>query len=262
MLYTVFILSNQNSNFFAIMENVTLYIWRSEDGKESEPVDQDTLITLAKQGVITPHCSVRNQFLPNWARATDYDFLEEFLRPVVQKERDAKENTFGKRLKRRIFLEAENTLDMDGRLGKTSPELAPAAPLFFRLMALLFDLVLLAIWTIALFFVCAFLFARGILNADNAFYVGFGVWWFTLVLYFTVCMSAFTQTFGQRCWGIFLIRKDGYPHGVGRAFFYFVFLLTLGIFTPFAIFGVGRSLQEIFTSTRMVRSISEGKKRD
>jgi len=60
-----------------------------------------------------------------------------------------------------------------------------------------------------------------------------------------------------------LVRNSGQEFWVGRIFFYFIFMLLFGIFTPIFVYVTpsGRSLQEIFTKTRMVKIVFDEKLR-
>ncbi|MGI5923294.1 MAG: RDD family protein [Lentisphaeria bacterium] len=231
-----------------------LYLVKNEAGEEMGPVNQDTLVTWAKDGKITPGCKVRSTLIPQWGAAGSVDFLKPFILAQQETAIRKKQNSLVNIIKRRIFLRAENIMTNSG-LVKVRPETYPSASLLLRYMAGLTDTLLMILLAAAISYLFTLLFRHGVFGKELVFYVGFGVFWVLCLLYFTLTIAYCTQTLGQRSWGIFLIKQDGQPFWAGRAFFYTIFMIPLGIFSAlFVLTGEKKlSAQEHLTGTRMVR---------
>jgi len=244
------------------MANERLFIVKTEDGKELEPVSQETLVKWTEQGRITLGCKIRSTLVPNWDPAIEVPFLKPMLKTKLAEKVEEEHNTFFTRLKARINLRVEAVEATNG-LVKTDVASYPTAELWIRTMAGITDLLILTAWAAAIYLACAWLFAKQILGPGSVFYMGFMFFWTTSLLYYILSMSLKTQTPGQKCWGIFLIRNNGEDFWMGRVFFYIMLCIPCVIFTPFFIYGSpsGRSLQEILTKTRMVKIVFDAQKR-
>lgn len=231
-----------------------LYLVKNEAGEEMGPVDQEALVNWAKEGKITPGCKVRSTLIPQWGAAGSVDFLKPFIFAQQEAAIRKKQNSIVNIIKRRIFLRAEDLM-ADGGLVKVRPETYPSASLLLRYLAGLTDTLLMLLLAAAISYLFTLLFRHGIFGKELVFYVGFGVFWVLCLLYFTLTIAYGTQTIGQRSWGIFLIKLDGQPFWVGRAFFYTIFMIPLGIFSALFVLTSEKKLsaQEHLTGTRMVR---------
>ncbi|MBQ6473269.1 MAG: RDD family protein [Victivallales bacterium] len=242
------------------MANTRLYFLKNEAGEQIGPLDEEALVRLAQEGKVTLNCQVRPTLLPTWNKALDVPFLKPILKQELARQVEQQHNTPWTRLKARLTLRAPESSDSFG-LTKKDANNYPAASLGLRLAAGLTDVLILAVWALLLFLGFAWLFSRQLISPDAVFYIGFTIWWLSVLFYYTLGMSWMAQTPGQRFWGIFLLRRDNLKFWCGRTFFYTLFLLLSGIFTPLFVLTTGCSLAELITGTRMVRIIfqDEGK---
>ncbi|MDD4539577.1 MAG: RDD family protein [Lentisphaeria bacterium] len=236
------------------MASERLYLVKNEAGEEMGPADQDALVIWAKDGKITPGCKVRSTLIPQWEAAGSVDFLKPFILAQQEAAVRKKQNSIVNIIKRRIFLRAEDIM-ADSGLVKVRLENYPRANLLVRYMAGLTDTVMMALLAAGIAYLCTLLFQHSVFGKEQIFYVGFSLFWVLCLLYFTLSIAYCTQTLGQRYWGIFLIKQDGQSFWVGRAFFYTIFMIPLGIFSAlFALTSENKlSAQEYLTGTRMVK---------
>ena len=244
------------------MANDRLFMVRNSDGEEFGPIDQQTVVKLAETGKITLESKIRSTLVNKWDPAIELDAIKPILKAQLSSQVEKKNNTLWNRIKARINLRVRN-MD-DGRtngLVRTDTAAAPTAPVAFRILAALTDWLILAVWFVILYLLFAWMFAHKIIGGNSIFYIGFLIYWTSILLYFTLSISLNTQTPGQRFWGIYLIRNDGDSFWIGRVFFYVVFMFPFGIFTPLFIYATpsGRSFQEILTKTRVVKLVLQRK---
>lgn len=207
-----------------------MYLAQNEAGEEFGPADQDTLIRWAEEGKINAFCKVRTTLIPKWDKAVDIPFLKPLLIAQVEEQLRKKHDSFFARLKKRVTLCAEDVVQTNA-LVKVKLETFNNASLPHRFMAGLIDTGVIIIGAILIYLFFALLFYLGIVGPENVFYLGFIVFWVWLLMYFTLSISLAVQTIGQRFWGIFLVRLDGRPFGMGRAFCYTLFLIPFGWLT-------------------------------
>jgi uncharacterized RDD family membrane protein YckC len=238
-----------------------LYILKTVDGQEYGPIDQDTLVRWAESGRITGFCQVRSTLLPRWENACDIPFLREIL--LAQMEEEERESrSLWQKLKGRATMRAVEAASFGG-LHHVRPKDFEPAGIVMRFLAGLFDAGVMLGFGIVLYLLFALLYSLGLLYANEAFYLGFIVFYIGVMLYFMLGIAVYAQTVGQHFWGVILIHRDGTQFYVGRAFVYTLFLLCCGPLTPLFMYLAPsrRSLQEIVTGTRMVRVKLVGKRR-
>jgi uncharacterized RDD family membrane protein YckC len=231
-----------------------MYLAQNEAGEEFGPADQDTLIRWAEEGKINAFCKVRTTLIPKWDKAVDIPFLKPLLIAQVEEQLRKKHDSFFARLKKRVTLCAEDVVQTNA-LVKVKLETFNNASLPHRFMAGLIDTGVIIIGAILIYLFFALLFYLGIVGPENVFYLGFIVFWVWLLMYFTLSISLAVQTIGQRFWGIFLVRLDGRPFGMGRAFCYTLFLIPFGWLTvPVGMFKrTYRGIPEKISYTRMAK---------
>ncbi len=246
------------------MAGERLYIVRTPSGEEFEPADEMTLVKWAEQGRITLDCKIRSTMIPKWENALELSFLKPILRQKLAEKVENQHDTFMNKVLARIRLRYEDF--GKGATNGLSVEDAAAQPtseIWMRIAAGITDIVFLAAIGLVYYLLFAWFFSRGILSGNNVFYIGFIVYWTTVLCYYLLNISIKTQTPGQRFWGIYLVRNSGQDFWIGRVFFYFIFMIIFGITTPIFVYvsGSGRSLQEILTGTRMVKIVFDEKRR-
>jgi len=236
------------------MATERLYLVKNEAGEEMGPADQETLVSWARDHKITPACKVRLTLIPQWEAAGNVDFLKPFILAQQEAAVKKKQNSIVNIIKRRIGLRAEDVMT-DSGLVKVRLESYPRASLLVRYVAGLTDAILMTLLGAGIAYLCTILFQHGVFGKEQIFYVGFSVFWVFCLLYFALSIAYCSQTLGQRYWGIFLIKQDGQSFWVGRAFFYTIFMLPLGLFSAlFALTSEKKlSAQEYLTGTRMVK---------
>ena len=245
------------------MANDRLFIVRTSDGEEIGPVDQQTVVKLAESGRINLESKIRSTLVNKWEPAIELDAIKPILKAQLQTRVEQKNNTTWNKIKARINLKVRKMDD-----GKTSglvrmdPASAPNASLGLRVCAAITDWLILAAWFVVLYLIFAWMFAHKIIGGDSIFYIGFLIYWTTLLLYFILNIAITSQTPGQRFWGIYLVCRDGDNLWIGRIFFYTLFMLLFGIFSPLFIYATpsAKTCQEILTKTRMARILLQNKK--
>ncbi|MFA6814778.1 MAG: RDD family protein [Lentisphaeria bacterium] len=227
------------------------YIVQKEDGEEIGPFNQETLIELTKQGKITILCNVRNKLLPQWENAGHVAFLKPLLKEKIEAIAHPKLTLWEK-----IKKKTTRRCDYITRIKEVQNTKFHKAKLYLRILAGLTDIITLGILFIlasAATFACV---KAKLLTAESA---GTDLLAFCVLLYFfyyIIMISLFTQTVGQKMWGIFLMRgEDDIPFYAGRIFFYALFLPFFALITPItAQTNSGhRSWQEYFTDLSLVK---------
>jgi len=246
------------------MAGERLYLVKTPDGSEYEPVDENTLVRWAEEGKVTLDCKVRTTLVPNWEPAIEVPALKPILKKRLVEKIENQHDTFLNKVKRRIMLRYEDFSTGTNGLSKEDPAAMPTAEIWLRVAAGITDFIILFAVFVLYHLICAWMFANEIIvDGDSVFYLGFIAYWITVLCYYLVNISLFTQTPGQRFWGIYLVRNLGQDFWVGRVFFYFLFMLPFGIFTPIFVYVTpsGRSLQEILTKTRVVKIVFDENRR-
>ena len=245
------------------MANDRLFIVRTSNGEEIGPIDQQSVVKLAESGRIDLDSKIRSTLVNKWEPAIELDAIKPILKAKLQSQVEKKNNTAWTRIKARINLKVRNIEDRKtSGLVHADAASAPAASLGLRIGAALTDWVILGALFVILYLIFAWLFAHKVIGGHSIFYIGFLIYWTSLLFYFILSIYLNVQTPGQRCWGIYLVCNDGDSLWMGRIFFYVLFMLLFGILSPLFIFVApsGKSLQEIFTKTRMVKILYQQKK--
>jgi uncharacterized RDD family membrane protein YckC len=234
------------------------------EAEEHGPISPDVLIEWVGNGRVQPKTQVRNSMINKWREAKDYDFLADaFLKQKTafeqnKPEKDGNNSGYLKKSGLRTAKEGENVGKEEVLTAFKNPFLPDPAPVSLRILAALFDYILIG-GVITCFFVIGFFFT-GIsfdLTLNPALYLFCFIFFIFLLTYYTVCLGKFAQTFGMWFWGILIVRKgdDAGPVYLGRAFLYTALMLIFGILSPFFIYVSGgkRALHDIFSGTQVVR---------
>ena len=237
------------------MANERSYLVKTETGEEIGPIDQEALVKLAENGRITPYAQVRSVLVPRWEKAVNMPFLKQLLIEEQAKRVLAKKVPWWIRIKNRATLRAEDSVALS-TLVQVRAESFDRAPLLSRIFAAMIDLLIVVVGCLFLTGCCYILLKQEVLTTDNAAYVLLLLCWFWINFYYIFTISVKTQTVGQKFWGIFLVRTNSMKFFAGRTFFYLMFMILFGFFTPLHIKFTPskRSLQEILTGTKMVKT--------
>ena len=243
-----------NINRALTMANEKMYLAQNEAGEEFGPADQDTLIRWAQEGKINAFGKVRPTLLPKWEQAVNLPFLRPLLIDQVEQKLREQHDSLLIRLKKRVTMCAEDVVSTNA-LVKIKLETFANASLTHRFLAGLMDAGVILAGAILIYLFFALLFYLGLVGPGKVYYFGFIIFWLWLLLYFVLSIALNVQTFGQRFWGIFLIRLDGRPFWMGRAFFFTLFLIPFGWLT--ILIGMFkdsyRGLPEKISYTRMAK---------
>ncbi len=238
-----------------VMANERSYLVKTETGEELGPVDQEALVRLTENGRITPDALVRSVLVPRWDKAVNIPFLKPLLLEKQVQRIMEKEVPWSVRIKNRATLRAEDSIAMNS-LVKVRAENFDRAPIFSRIFAAIIDLFVVMIGCLLLTGCCYILLKQEVLTTENAAYFLLLLCWFWINFYYVFMISVKTQTIGQKFWGIFLVRNNSMKFFSGRSFFYLMFMILFGFFTPLhtKFTPSKRSFQEILTGTRMVKT--------
>ena len=232
------------------------------EAEELGPISSDVLLKWVENGRVLPATQVRNSMINKWHRAEEYDFLaESFLKQSTdlgQNENSSHDDKKGLLKKSLRTVKEENNVDGEDNLTSyKNPFLPDPSPISLRVFAALFDYILIFGVISCFFIIASFVGVISNFNINLLFYLFFFVSFTFWISYFSFCFGVFAQTFGMWFWGTLLIRNgdDAKPVYLGRAFWYTVLMLILGIFSPFFIYisGRKRALHDIFSSTQVVR---------
>ncbi len=237
------------------MANERSYIVKLENGEEFGPIDQEALVRQAESGRINYQAQVRSVLVPRWEKAVNLPFLKPILQSQLEKALLAEKLSFWGKIVRRATLKVDGTV-ATGSLVKVKAESFERAKMFVRVMAAILDLLVLFIGTLFLTGLCYALLKMQVLTTYNAAYFLLLMNFAWLMGYYILFVTLNVQTLGQKFWGIFLVRLTGEKFYYGRVFFYTIFLLFFGLFTPFHVLlsPSKRSWQEILTGTKMVKT--------
>lgn len=239
------------------MAHERLFLIKYPDGTTSEPMDQQAVVRHAETGDITLECFIRSTLVNKWDRASDFEPISDILNKQLIARVEAKNDNWLTYVKARINLRVEDLEATKNGLVKPNTVTIPTADMFVRLLATLTDCLILGFIGVIYYLICAWCFEQKVLSGNNVFYVGFTAYWLTIVIYYIFSIYLAKQTPGQRYWGIYLVKENGEQFWLGRIFFYILFMFPFGLFTPLFVLATksGKSLQEIFTSTRMVKIV-------
>ncbi|NLF94726.1 MAG: RDD family protein [Oligosphaeraceae bacterium] len=237
------------------MANERSYIVKLESGEEFGPVEQEVLVRYAETGRINYQTKVRSVLVPRWEKAVNLPFLKAILQSQLEQALLSEKLSLWGRIMRRATLKVDATAST-GSLVQVKAENFERAKLLPRILAALFDLLLLFAGSLLLTTFCYVLLKMQILTSYNAAYVLLLLCFAWLLGYYILLITLQVQTPGQKFWGIFLVRLSGEKFYYGRVFCYTLLLLLFGVFTPFHILisPSGRSWQEILTGTKMVKT--------
>jgi uncharacterized RDD family membrane protein YckC len=231
--------------------NSRKYLVKMADGQTSEPCSQDDLMSLAEAGELLPDSQVRSDLVPLWGPASGLIFLK----PIFKEQALQAESNQGnvEKMRRRLTRKANVLKSYTHSLLQSTFHFSPA-PASLRLLAGFSDLMLILLY--------ALIIAGGATgavqmdcDATMAFQVGSAILYLGILLYFTLTLGFKAQTCGQWFWGLMIVRADGDPVYLGRAFIAALGTMLFGLLTPITAFVLPakRALPELISGTRLVR---------
>ena len=223
------------------------YIIRTPEGAEYGPADEATLIKWAGAGRIKADFEIRNEVMRKWHTAAETPFLKNVLRDRELEEKTTMGKKFGSFVNPTAELgsgQASNSLTNSGVFKWTNANAGR------RLASFLFDaFVVAAIFWGLTFSLDLFPFKQAYLCYTLA-----GI--LISLAYFSLALGFMAQTLGQLFWGVMVIRKDGEPVLLGRAYLFTVLSwLTLPL-TPILTYSTRshRGLAERMTGVVVCRT--------
>lgn len=222
------------------------YMMRSPDGKEYGPVDQETLVKWGENGRVTTTCLIRNTMIDKWHPAKKLDFIAHLVVDDTKKEKKGKKDV--------DYAESQQPRGhslVNSGLFKYVP-----AGGIGRLTAWVADLVVLAVLVGVILAGMAVVAAQvPTLSHEVLFLLTTVVAMGTILFYFTLTMGIQAQTMGQWFAGLMVLRSDGGPVLIGRAFAFTLCHLLLFWSTPLflLIMPKRRALHDLCCDLRVVR---------
>ncbi len=240
------------------------YIVLGEDNKEYGPIDGETLKKWVETGRVLPETQVRNSLIKKWNKAQDFDFLKpSFIKQfeTMEEQKGPKEKTleaissiFKKKPKKKknIFFE-------DGTAFRHH-YLPDQAGVFLRIMAFLFDGIVILIYFVLVFLLASLAVQAGG-NVNSVFDWAFPLFICGIVFYYALMLGLFAQTFGMWFWGMILVLDDLDEVFLGRAYAFTILMLLIGFLSPLFVFlyPAKLSIHEILTGTRIIRTAARPK---
>ena len=198
------------------------YFVRTTDGKEYGPVDQEVLIQWAKAGRVTKDCEIRNSLMAKGSTASKVPYLKDIIGKQISFMDENRPVTT--RVKNLINPEEDKKLTQGQSLGQSGKFISTAGPTDLRLGAWVVDTVILSLTGIGLFSIANFFIKSGI-DQDQIFLYLSLAYLGCILMYYTILMGFSAQTVGQWVLGLMVVRKEGSPVFMGRAYFFSVFYI-------------------------------------
>ncbi len=222
------------------------YIFSHQDGTESEPLPQEQLQDLARQGTLRRDTPLRSSLVRNWRPAEEFPFLADCFAEIETVANAAAADDVPK-VGPMSGRRSHRLGDRDFAFTSGSVGLRVSAGLTDLLIAAVLGAILLPVVSVARLAGCS----------PSWVYAAFLAAWYALVLlYLAAGIGFFAQTAGQWFWGLMVVRTDGRPVLLDRAFLLALATVWLGCLMPFFVVALpsGRSLCDLLCDTRVVRN--------
>lgn len=230
------------------------YIILNDDGKEYGPIDQETLQKWVEHGRILPDTQVRNALIKKWNKAEDIDFLKlAFAVQTAKKEEDAGFKDKVAELLSFLPWKKKN-VEVQKKTAFRHEYIHDPANVFQRVAAAVFDIVLMFICAVIVFFAGALAVGAGYdVNAvfDRLFIIFFA----GMLLYYGISLGVYAQTVGMWFWGIMIVKKNNGEVFLGRAYLFSLLMIIFGVISPFIVYvnPSRRSLHDILSGTKLIK---------
>ncbi len=231
------------------------YIYKDDAGVEHGPYDEATFQSLGTNGTILPHYQVRSTLIPVWEKASDSRVLKKILAGVLQQQAEA--HVAGDK-----WIQLKARISRRGDYDPMAEQLAregivyDKASFLFRFLAGLFDLVIIAVLSVALLFLCWLAMKAGLFSAAGALRAYAYTTALAAGLYYAFLLNRSGQTLGQRFWGLVVTTgREHQPVYMCRALFFALLLGLFNVFSPLCwlLTGCRATFQELLTGTRVSR---------
>lgn len=238
------------------MTNSSLqYFVRRPDKSEHGPFDREKLVQLFSTGEFDYRCKVRNSLIKEWKEPDEVAPLKPIVRAQRENDQAKQDERAVSKLKKRVSAAKPQQPDAMERLHQRNVFTFTPAPIRLRMLAGITDFLLVALWAGCVTFLAVQAARAGTVSPNAAFYVGFGAFLAGAELLLAWPLGFHAQTFGQRFWGLMVVRMRGQQAFLMRAFLFSVIACLLGWTTPIVAFVLPtrRALPDIITRTRVVR---------
>jgi len=154
--------------------------------EEHGPITPDVLVKWVESGRVLPKTKVRNAILNKWHKAEDYDFLEgAFLKQRENTDDKAVVKEAASTAKKCSIDDVEGESDfyekIENLTSYKNPFLPSPAPASLRIMATLFDFILVAVVIVCFFFLLVYSQISYGISINVAFYL-FSIFSFLLFM--------------------------------------------------------------------------------
>jgi len=237
-------MANENKN----------YIYKDDTGAEHGPYDEATFQSLGTNGTILPHYQVRSTLIPVWEKAAESRVLKKVLAGVLQQQAEA-HATGNKWMQLRARVNRRGDYDPMATQMAREGIVYDKASFLFRFLAGVFDLLIIAVVSVALLFFCWLAMKTGLLSSVGALHAYAYTTVIAAGLYYAFFLNRSGQTLGQRFWGLVVTTREFQPVYMCRGLIFAILLGLLNIFSPIGwlLTGCRTTLQELLTGTRVSR---------
>jgi uncharacterized RDD family membrane protein YckC len=197
------------------------YVIRTPEGKEYGPAEQDVLVQWAQNGRITQGCQMRNTLMKKWHDVEDVDFLADIVEAQTPEETATVGEKWSNLLNPTADLQKKKS-SAASSLNKGGVFKYTAASVGLRGLAFFFDAIVLGLVALVLLVGCT-----TVIPGDGAFLCFTALYFIVTVAYYSLALGFTAQTVGQYFWGLIIIRPEGEPVLLGRAFMFTIFMLLV-----------------------------------
>ena len=222
------------------------YVVKASDGNEYGPVDQDTLEQWAQTGRITTKSQIRNALLQKWNSADKTPFLKDIIAKQAQ---DDKKGGGSKTSLSELISPKSEDLSQSG-----SFKFTPAAT-GIRAAAWLVDTAIVLGIGFGLLIATSSFIQDG-MEKSTAFILFTLVFLACTLMYYTISLGFMAQSLGQMFWGLMVVRTEGEPVLMGRAFVFSVCYLLFFWSSLLFVFCLPskRAIQDLLSGIRVVKT--------
>ena len=230
------------------------FIIQLEDGQEDGPLSEKQLQQRADAGEISSKTQVRSKLLKNWKDASKIPCLENFF-DKQEAEIPAEAPSLMNKVREGLSSDDTGKKIAHGAITYGSQFTFKPVSLFSRLMATLFDFIIMAAVLVPIFILMNKFLSEEVLTSKTVLYFSYFATLLGVLIYYSWTIGMRAQTFGQSFWGIMIVRaNDGSPVLLGRAYIYTLCMILFGWLTPFMAFITpnNRSVHDLISNCRTI----------
>lgn len=224
------------------------YMARNPDESESGPFDVEELQRRIGDGTFSHDCEVRNALMPRWKMAGQVPELAAAIAAATARA-TAAEQVAGKKKKAVVVSAGPSGV----ALHLPGADVYTPGSVSLRLAAGLTDALILGLVGVI---VALLVRAAGGGFGSGSALLGTVLWFGAAVLWLAWSVGFSAQTPGQHFWGLLVVKTDGKPVFLDRAFLFALTTLFLGVAMPVLVFlsPSHRGLNDMLSGTRVIRT--------